>query len=343
MESSTNKTPIFDKFGRPLRDLRISVTDRCNFRCPYCMPKELFGERYQFLPKPELLNFEEISRITKILVGFGVNKVRLTGGEPLLRTNIEVLIKMLSEIDGIKDLTLTTNGSLLAKNARALRKAGLHRITVSIDSLDNSIFKQMNGNIQNIDRVLEGIQVAEKVGLTPIKINAVVQKGTNDHTIMALAQRFKGTGHIVRFIEFMDVGSLNNWNMDQVVPSIDVVEQINSVFPLEAIQPNYPGEVAERYKYKDGSGEIGVISSVTAPFCGNCTRVRLSPDGKLITCLFASTGFDLKELVRKDINDQELEQALTKLWTNRVDRYSEIRAALKGPQPKKIEMYQIGG
>jgi cyclic pyranopterin phosphate synthase len=343
MKTATDRSLVTDTLGRPVRDLRLSVTDRCNFRCPYCMPAEIFGERYQFLPKPDLLTFEEITRLTRVLVKFGVTKVRLTGGEPLVRTDVELLVGMLAEIDGINDLTLTTNGFLLAQKAQALNEAGLHRVTVSLDSLDDDVYKEMSGRGHDTKRVLEGIRVAEEVGLRPIKINAVVQKGVNDHTIVEMARHFKGTGHIVRFIEFMDVGSLNDWKLDSVVPSADVIERIDAVFPLEPVEPGYPGEVAERYRYRDGSGEIGVISSVTVPFCGDCTRARLSPEGTLVTCLFASTGFDLRAPLRAGATDLELERMVERVWRARSDRYSEERTALTGPQPKKIEMYQIGG
>ena len=343
MTTVTDKRSVTDTLGRPLRDLRISVTDRCNFRCTYCMPAEVFGERYQFLPKPELLTFEEITRLTRIFTRFGVNKLRLTGGEPLVRADMEKLVAMLAEIDLIGDLTLTTNGFLLAQKAQALKKAGLHRVTISLDSLDDEVFKMMNGRGHSTQRVLEGIRAAEEVGLSPIKINAVVEKGVNDHTLVDLARYFKGTGHIVRFIEFMDVGNLNGWNMDRVLPSAEVIRRIDAVFPLGPAEANYYGEVAERYRYKDGSGEIGVISSVTQPFCGNCTRARLSPDGHLVTCLFASTGFDLKAPLRSGATDEEIEALLESVWRTRTDRYSEERTALAGPQPKKIEMYQIGG
>ena len=337
------KTKGTDLLGRPLRDLRISVTDRCNFRCTYCMPAEIFGERYQFLPKPELLTFEEITRLTRIIVKFGATKVRLTGGEPLVRADMEVLVAMLAKIDGIKDLTLTTNAFLLAQKAKALKEAGLRRVTVSLDTMDDEIFKVMNGRGYTTHRVLEGIRAAEEVGLSPIKINAVVQKGVNDHTVVDLAGYFKGTGHIVRFIEFMDVGNLNRWKMDNVVPSAEVVQRINAVYPLEPADPNYYGEVANRYRYKDSSGEIGVISSVTVPFCGDCTRARLSPEGGLYTCLFASQGFDLKGPLRAGATDADIEEMLAKLWRARTDRYSEERADLTGPQPRKVEMYHIGG
>ena len=343
MTTATDKRMVTDTLGRPMRDLRVSVTDRCNFRCTYCMPAEVYGERYRFLPKPELLTFEEIARLTRIFMGFGVHKVRLTGGEPLVRADVEVLVAMLAEIEGIGDLTLTTNGLMLAGKARALKEAGLHRVTVSLDTLDDELFKVMNGRGYTTHRVLEGIRAASEAGFHPIKINAVVQKGLNDHTLMELARYFKGSGHIVRFIEYMDVGNLNAWKMDQVVPSAKVIERIDAVFPLEPLEPSYYGEVAERYRYRDGSGEIGVISSVTQPFCGDCTRARLSPDGSLYTCLFASLGFDLKGPLRAGASDADIEEMLAKVWRLRTDRYSEERTELTGPRPRKIEMYQIGG
>jgi cyclic pyranopterin phosphate synthase len=307
------------------------------------MPAEVFGERYHFLPSQELLTFEEITRLTGILVGLGVVKVRLTGGEPLVRTQVEKLVELVSRVQGIEDLTMTTNGYLLAQKAQALKDAGLRRITVSLDSLDDQVFQQMNGRGYGTQRVLEGIEKAAAVGLTPIKINAVVQRGVNDHTMVDLARHFKGTGHIVRFIEFMDVGNLNRWKLDQVVPADEIVERINAEMPLVPVDPNYPGEVARRYRYADGYGEIGVIASVTQPFCGDCTRLRLSPEGQVYTCLFSSLGFDLKRLLRSGASDQELEQRISSLWSVRDDRYSEERAALTGPQPAKVEMYHIGG
>ncbi len=334
---------VTDTMGRPLRDLRISVTDRCNFRCPYCMPAEVYGARYKFLPKPELLTFEEIIRLTKLLVELGINKVRLTGGEPLVRNNLEELVAMLSQIKGIKDLTLTTNGYLLAQKAQVLKDAGLQRITVSLDSLDEEVFKQMNGRGYGTRRVLEGIRRAEEMGLSPIKINAVVQRGVNDHTIVDLARHFKGSGHIVRFIEYMDVGNLNDWNLDQVVSADDIAARINAELPIEPIEANYRGEVALRYRYKDGGGEIGIIASVTKPFCGDCTRIRLSTDGKIYTCLFASVGTDLRGPMRSEASDDELRDIITRTWVRRTDRYSEERASMTGPQPRKVEMYQIGG
>jgi cyclic pyranopterin phosphate synthase len=343
MTTSVNKADLTDTFGRPLRDLRVSVTDRCNFRCVYCMPAEIYGERYEFLPKPELLTFEEIARLTGILVRFGVKKVRLTGGEPLVRAGIEVLVEMLSNIAAVEDLTLTTNGFLLSQKARVLKEAGLQRVTVSMDTLDEEIFKVMNGRGYGTHQVLKGIDAAALEGFGPIKINAVVKKGVNDHTIVDLARHFKGTGHIVRFIEYMDVGNLNGWNMDHVLSSSEVVERIDAVFPLEPIGSNYFGEVASRYQYRDGTGEIGVISSVTTPFCGQCTRARLSPNGELYTCLFAGNGFDLKTPLREGANDSELTDLVANLWGARNDQYSELRSRFTGSQPKKIEMYQIGG
>ena len=338
-------TDIRDRFGRPIRDLRISVTDRCNFRCPYCMPAEIYGEKYEFLPKPELLTFEEIARLARLFVQLGVSKIRLTGGEPLVRTDLHNLVTLLTEIAGIKDLTLTTNGYLLAQNAQALRDAGLQRITVSLDSLDEEVFKAMNGRGYAVKKVLEGIEKAQEVGLSPIKINAVVQRGVNDHTVVELARRFKGTGHIVRFIEYMDVGNLNGWKMDQVVSADEIAEMINVEMPLEPIEANYRGEVAVRYRYKDGTGEIGIIASVTKPFCGDCTRARLSTDGKLYTCLFASHGTDLRGPMRDGMSDNELLDLISGVWSRREDRYSELRtiATSQEDRPQKVEMYQIGG
>jgi cyclic pyranopterin phosphate synthase len=319
------------------------VTDRCNFRCPYCMPAEVYGERYQFLPKAEILTFEEITRLVRVFVGLGVTKVRLTGGEPLVRQGVEKLVGMLSSLEGVNDLTLTTNGYLLAQQAQALKDAGLRRITVSLDSLDPEVFKRMNGRGFGPERVLEGIRKAEEVGLHPIKINAVVQRGANDHTIVDQARHFKSTGHIVRYIEYMDVGNLNNWKSQEVVPAAEIVERINAVFPIEPVDRSYRGEVAERWRYKDGSGEIGVIASVTKPFCGDCTRSRLSTDGKLFTCLFASVGKDLRGALRAGASDDNLRDIITDTWQKRVDRYSEERFAQANRPRRKIEMYQIGG
>ena len=332
-----------DTLGRPVRDLRISVTDRCNFRCTYCMPAHVYGERYHFLPKAELLTYEEIARVTGLFVRLGVTKARLTGGEPLVRSDLYKLVGMLSRLDGMDDLTVTTNGYLLAEQAQQLREAGLHRVTVSLDSLDPEVFGAMNGKGVTPERVLEGIEAAVAVGLAPIKVNAVVHRGVNDHTVLDLARHFKGSGHIIRFIEYMDVGNLNGWRREQVVPSAELVQRINAVFPIEPLEPNYQGEVAERYRYVDGSGEIGFISSVSQPFCGDCTRVRLSPEGEVITCLFASKGLDLRGPLRAGATDDELLDMLGNLWRARTDRYSELRASMAGPSPRKIEMYHIGG
>ncbi len=336
---------ITDTMGRPLKDLRISVTDRCNFRCTYCMPAEIFGESYKFLPKNEILSFEEIARLARIFVEFGVNKLRITGGEPLLRTDLHKLIAMLTGMPGLEDLTLTTNAFLLPQQAQQLKDAGLQRVTISLDTLDDEVFKEMNGRGISIDRVLKGIDAAAAVGLAPIKINAVVQKGVNDHTVVDLARHFKGSGHIVRFIEYMDVGNRNGWKWDQVVPAAEIVQQIDAEMPLEPVDSNYPGEVANRYRYRDGQGEIGVISSVSQPFCANCTRSRLSTDGKLYTCLFASTGVSLRDEMRAGASDDDLRNLITRIWTRRTDRYSEERTELASLQnvPAKVEMYQIGG
>ena len=290
MNSDLAMIPVLDRFRRPLRDLRISVTDRCNFRCPYCMPAEIYGDRYQFLPRESLLTFEEIARLTRVLVGLGVVKVRITGGEPLVRAEIDKLISMLARIPGIEDLTMTTNAFLLAQFADRLKEAGLQRITVSLDSLDDAVFRKMNGRNFGTDRVLEGIEAADRAGLSPIKINAVVQRGVNDHTLVELARFARERGHIVRFIEYMDVGTLNGWKMDDVVPAEEILERVHAEMPLEPVEANYKGEVALRYGFKDGDGEVGVIASVTKPFCGDCTRMRLSPEGQIVTCLFATSG-----------------------------------------------------
>jgi cyclic pyranopterin phosphate synthase len=312
------------------------------------MPAEVFGARYEFLPKPQILTFEEVERLTRVFVELGVRKVRLTGGEPLVRAEIPKLVERLAKIREIEDLTLTTNGFLLSRHARALKEAGLRRITVSLDSLDDEVFKRMNGRDWDKQHVLQGIDAADKVGLRPIKINCVVQRGVNDHTLMDLARHFKGTGHIVRFIEFMDVGNLNGWNLSQVVSAREIIQRINAELPLEPAEPNYRGEVANRYRYKDGSGEIGIIASVSQPFCGDCTRARLSTDGKLVTCLFAKSGEDLRGPMRAGASDSELRALIFSVWEGRVDRYSEERSAntdLEGyvHSERKIEMFRIGG
>ena len=336
---------VVDTMGRSMRDLRISVTDRCNFRCPYCMPAEIFGEAYQFLPREQILTYEEITRLVGLFAEFGVTKARITGGEPLLRTDLPTLIGQVSAVDGISDVTLTTNGYLLAQQAQALKDAGLHRITVSLDSLDEDVFKQMNGRGFGPAPILNAIESASEVGLAPIKINAVVQRGVNDHTIVDLARHFKGTGHIVRFIEYMDVGNRNGWKLDEVVSAEEIIARIDAEMPLEPAPGNYHGEVAERYVYRDGSGEIGVIASVTRPFCGACTRLRLSTDGQIFTCLFATRGTSLRDPMRDGATDEELRQLISGIWSRRTDRYSEERAANTPDisRPAKVEMYQIGG
>ena len=345
---ATPATSDSDLYQRPLRDLRISVTDRCNFRCPYCMPQEVFGERYEFLPRREILSFEEIERLASVFAELGVAKIRITGGEPLLRAELAKLITKLASIEGLEDLALTTNGYRLASQAAALRDAGLQRITVSLDSLDAEVFKRMNGREHPLEQVLEGIRAAERVGLTPIKINCVVQRGMNDHTIGDLAKHFKGSGHILRFIEFMDVGNVNGWDLAQVVSAREILEQIDATMPLEPASPNYRGEVARRYVYADGEGEIGLIASVSQPFCGDCTRVRLTPDGHLVTCLFATGGVDLKGPLRSGASDAKLHEIIRGVWSQRTDRYSEERSEKtqfpdETARGTRFEMYRIGG
>ena len=331
-----------DALGRPLQDLRISVTDRCNFRCVYCMPKEVFGREFQFLERSELLTFEEIARVVRVGVGLGIRKVRLTGGEPLVRRNIEHLVGVVSRIEGLDDLTMTTNGALLASKAVALGEAGLRRITVSLDSLDDEVFMAMNDVGFPVSRVLEGIEAARSAGLHPVKVNMVVKRGVNDHSILGMAEHFRGTGHVLRFIEYMDVGTTNGWRLDDVVPAAEIVEIINARWPLEPVDPNYRGEVAKRYRYQDGSGEIGLIASVSQPFCSDCTRLRLSAEGMLYTCLFASTGHDIRSLLRSDASDADVAERLAGIWSHRVDRYSELRTEQTSALPK-IEMSHIGG
>lgn len=334
---------ITDRFQRPLRDLRISVTDRCNFRCPYCMPAEIFGERFRFLPREALLSFEEITRVAQIMVGLGVQKLRLTGGEPLLRHEIEKLVVQLAQIPSTEDLAMTTNAFLLPKKVEALKAAGLKRLTISLDSLDDAIFRQMNGGKSGVAEVLAGVEAAEQAGFTPLKINCVVQRGVNDHTFVELARYFKERGHIMRFIEYMDVGTMNGWRLDEVVSAKEIVARIHAEMPLEPLERNYRGEVARRYRYQDGTGEIGVIASVTQPFCGDCTRLRLSPEGELFTCLFATQGHDLREPLRSGASDAELSTFISRIWDGRQDRYSEERHKSTDSPRSKVEMYHIGG
>jgi cyclic pyranopterin phosphate synthase len=354
------RVQVLDTLQRPLRDLRISVTDRCNFRCVYCMPKEVFGRDYRFLPRRELLTFEEIERVARVFVGLGVNKLRITGGEPLLRRDLELLIAQLAELSvrktgvryprtpvarekggGDLDLTLTTNGALLAQKAQALADAGLSRVTVSLDSLDDEVFRAMNDVDFPVARVLGGIDAAAAAGL-PVKVNVVVKRGLNEDSVLDIARRFRGTGHAVRFIEFMDVGATNGWRLDDVVPAAEVVRTISAEFPLEPVDPAYRGEVAERYRYLDGAGEIGVIASVTQPFCGDCTRARISADGKLYTCLFSVRGHDLRAILRSGAADDEVEEKIRAVWQRRTDRYSELRTEDTSAL-RKVEMSYIGG
>jgi cyclic pyranopterin phosphate synthase len=332
---------LADTLGRPVRDLRISVTDRCNFRCVYCMPKEVFGQGYRFLDRRELLTFEEIERIALAFARHGVRKIRLTGGEPLLRRDLERLIAMLAAIEEL-DLTLTTNGALLAQKARTLREAGLSRVTVSLDSLDDVTFRAMNDVDFPVARVLEGIEAAASAGLTPVKVNMVVKRGVNEDSVLPMARAFRGTGHLLRFIEYMDVGATNGWRLDDVVPAAEILDTVDAEFPLEPVAPGYRGEVARRWRYRDGAGEIGIIASVTQPFCGDCTRSRLSAEGRLYTCLFGVRGHDLRALVRSGAGDEELHEAIGRLWRGRSDRYSELRTAATAALPK-VEMSYIGG
>jgi cyclic pyranopterin phosphate synthase len=332
---------LTDTLNRPLRDLRISVTDRCNFRCVYCMPKEIFGPDYAFLPRNQILTFEEIARLARIFVHHGVRKIRLTGGEPLVRRDLHLLIAMISDLPDL-DLTLTTNGSVLARQARLLKDAGLRRVTVSLDSLDNEIFKAMNDVDFPVEKVLEGMDEAAKVGLGPIKVNMVVKRGINESSILPMARFFREKGYILRFIEYMDVGHTNGWRMDDVVSANEIIKMIHAEMPLEPTEPNYRGEVAGRWRYKDGSGEIGVVASVTQPFCRDCNRARLSAEGDLYTCLFAVGGFSLRNLMRGGASDDEISQAILNVWNKRTDRYSELRSENTTSLPK-VEMWHIGG
>jgi cyclic pyranopterin phosphate synthase len=331
-----------DKLNRPIRDLRISVIDRCNFRCPYCMPAEKFPENFEFLPRDAWLTFDEIERLTRLFVAYGASKVRLTGGEPLLRPRLGELVERLALLDGIDDLALTTNGVLLEKQIAGLAAAGLHRVNVSIDSLDDEVFRKMSGGRNDRSRVMAGIRATQAAGLA-VKLNVVVKRGVNDHTLVPLLRAFRGSGIIVRFIEFMDVGTLNGWDMAHVVPSRELVERIHDEWPLKALEENYHGEVAKRYAFEDGGGEIGFITSVTDPFCGSCGRARLSADGKLYTCLFATDGFDFRTPLRDGASDDELAKLLEGRWKIRADRYSELRVPAKISRRRKVEMYHIGG
>ncbi|HEY4772287.1 MAG TPA: GTP 3',8-cyclase MoaA [Steroidobacteraceae bacterium] len=334
-----------DTLNRPLRDLRISVMDRCNFRCPYCMPRETYHESYRFLASPERLSFDEIVRVTQLFVQLGVRKLRLTGGEPLLRANLPDLIGDLTAIPGIEDVALTTNGVLLSQHAAELKAAGLDRVTVSLDSLDPAVFARMSGGLGSVEQVLQGITHARRAGLAPIKVNAVIQRGINDSTVLDLVEHFRGADVIVRFIEYMDVGNRNDWRADLVVPSKELLARIGERWPLEALERNYRGEVAERYRFVDGGGEIGFISSVTQPFCGSCTRARLSSDGVLYTCLFATAGTSLRDTLRGGASDAQLLERIRAVWLGRSDRYSELRARLRetAASTPKVEMYYIGG
>ena len=332
---------VRDSLARPLRDLRLSVTDRCNFRCMYCMPKEVFGHGYEFLPKDAVLSFEEYARLARVFISLGVEKVRLTGGEPLLRRNLDRLVAQLAVLDGLRDLTLTTNGSRLVEQAPALRAAGLRRLTVSVDSLDDATFRAMNDVDFPVHRVLRGIDAARAAGFAPIKINMVVKRGVNDGEIAAMAERFGGRDFILRFIEYMDVGNTNGWRLDDVVPAAEIIARLGKTVPLEPLAPNYAGEVARRFRQR-GGGEIGVITSVTQPFCGDCTRARLSADGQLYTCLFATHGHDLRTPLRAGASDAEMAAIIGAVWRARDDRYSEIRATVKSREPK-AEMSLLGG
>ncbi|WP_296949117.1 GTP 3',8-cyclase MoaA [uncultured Massilia sp.] len=343
---------LADALGRPLHDLRISVTDRCNFRCVYCMPKEVFDKNYPYLPHSSLLSFEEIARVASLFVAHGVEKIRLTGGEPLLRKDLERLVAQLRALPTPSgrplDLTLTTNGSLLARKARVLKDAGLDRVTVSLDAIDDAVFRRMNDVDFSVADVLNGIEAAQDAGLGPIKVNMVVKGGMNDDQVLPMARHFKGSPTILRFIEYMDVGASNGWNMDEVVPSRELVRRISAEMPLEPVDPNYTGETAARWRYVDGGGEVGMISSVTQAFCQDCSRIRLSTEGKLYTCLFATRGHDLRELLRSGRSDAEMSSAIARMWRQRADRYSETRtldtAGLGGdPSRRKIEMSYIGG
>ena len=335
-----------DTLDRPIRDLRVSVTDRCNFRCIYCMPREIFGPGYQFVPRNDLLKLEEIARITRLFAGHGVRKVRITGGEPMIRRNLERLIEMLRDIDGITDISMTTNASMLTlKRAQSLRAAGLSRINISLDAIDEQTFQRINDVDFPVAKVLEGIDNAHAAGFDAVKVNAVIRRGYNEHSILPLAQHFHGTGTVLRFIEFMDVGTTNKWNLEEVIPAAELVEIIDKEMPIESLQPNYSGEVAKRWRYSDGGGEVGFITSVTQSFCGDCSRARLSAVGKVYTCLFAATGQDLRGMLRAGASDEELSRLIGRIWSQREDRYSELRGQIPvtAETPPRVEMSHIGG
>ena len=341
-QPTSNGTPTYlDRLGRPLRDLRISVTDRCNFRCRYCMPREVFGADFAFLPRSEILTFEEIARLARIFAAHGVQKIRLTGGEPTLRADLPALVAMLHEIPGL-DIAMTTNGSLLTQMAEPLAKAGLNRVTVSLDSTDDAVFRAMNDVNFPVARVIEGIEAAQAAGLAPIKVNAVVKRGVNDHTVVDLARFIRDRGLILRYIEYMDVGTMNGWRMDDVVSGAEVVAMINEAMPLEPVEAAYRGEVAKRWRYRDGSGEVGIITSVTQPFCGDCTRARLSAEGSIYTCLFAAQGTDFRAMLRESASDEAIGAKIREVWGLRADRYSELRSEATTDRPR-IEMSYIGG
>ncbi len=343
MSDAVHNLGVHDKLGRGLRDLRISVTDRCNFRCRYCMPKEVFGPEHRFLPRSELLSFEEMERLVRAFAGLGVRKVRITGGEPLLRRHLENLIEKIARVPGIEDISLTTNGSVLTREkARSLRAAGLRRINISLDALDEPTFQAINDVAFPVSRVLEAIDHATAADLAPVKINAVIKRGVNEHAILELAEHFRGTPHVVRYIEFMDVGSSNGWRMDDVIPAREIIARIHAVHPLEPVHPAYHGEVAKRWRYRDGAGEIGVITSVTESFCRSCCRARVSAKGDLFTCLFAQRGYSLREAIRSGAGIEALQQAIVQVWARRTDRYSEIRTEATAARDK-VEMSYIGG
>ncbi len=338
-----SKQPVLDQFSRPIRDLRVSITDRCNFRCVYCMPKEFFGSNHSFLHRKELLSFEEIEQVARAFVANGVKKIRLTGGEPMIRRNLPELISAISRIPGVQDLSMTTNASLLTlAAARTLREAGLRRITISLDAIDNEIFHSINDVRFPVERVLAGIDNASNAGMSPIKVNMVVARGMNENEILPMVEQFRGTDVILRFIEFMDVGNTNDWQLDKVISAKEILSVIDHEYPLEAISPTYRGEVAKRWRYKDGKGEIGVITSVTQPFCGTCNRARLTAEGKIFTCLFATSGFDLREHIRNGADVEALTILIRKIWSNRSDRYSELRSKIS-TDTRKVEMSYVGG